>query len=616
MRLRVLRPVASAVSRQEKDRMISELRMALADGEQAREATTRSSAEREAFWEAKTREMREEMEVMRWASGEAVRKQRAAEERLRLECSAKVREAIEYGEAARRELASVLDEAAQRREAEGRCRDEAALEARRVAEQQAEALERRLEALKQAKAETEADAEMARAKARDLDQQLQNERWERDDSSRRNEARLAELEERLSRARMRADRADDEARSTRAAAAAKLQSAERDASAARREADEARCRMSEVEHRLDAVSAEWDAKVVELNKQLGNERKDAQRNIEKTAAELAQARTVCENLRSENVDLSARLEDAHAEIVAVKAALNQLRSAVAQAQDERVALEDRALVAARTKDARIAQLGRELHAAKMLAPPPPPLPPALPPLEPQPSLTDRVEAAIEGAGLLSSPVFSEDEGGASVLLSGLDPDQTVKDDSRQAVAAMRAELEAIKDDALRKADERDAELRAAKRETAKLRAAKKADSEDFVARIDRLERDLSAANRRLANLATERNQLMHISNALRAQIRRAERRDDRPLSSLRAQLRDRAQQTEVPPHRDSDESADEIPASYSDMNAPARAAPRGRRGLTVASHHANKLTTSKTAKRKIRNYNIVDDDEAAAGAFR
>lgn len=596
--------------------MISELRMALADGEQSREATTRSATEREAFWEAKTREMREEMEVMRWASSEAVRKQRAAEERLRLECSAKVREAIEYGEAARRELASVLDEAAQRREAEGRCRDEAALEARRAAEQQAEALERRLEALKQAKAEAEADAETARAKARDLDQQLQNERWEREDSSRRNEARLAELEERLSRARTRADRADDEARSVRAAAAAKLQNSEREASAARLEADEARCRISELEHRIDAVSAKWDDNVAEANKQLENERKAAQRNVEKAAFELAQAKTVCEKLRSENADLSAKLEDADAENVTVNAALNQAKSAVAQAQAERVALDDRALAAARAKDARIAQLGRELRAAKMLAPPPPPLPPALPPLEPQPSLTDRVEAAIEGAGLLSSPIFSEDEGGAAVLLRGLDPDQTDKEDSRQAVAAMRAELEAIKDDALRKADERDAELRAAKRETAKLRAAKKADSEDFVVRIDRLERDLSAANRRLANLATERNQLMHISNALRAQIRRAERRDDRPLSSLRTQLRDRAEQTDAPPRRGSDESADEIPTSYRDVNAPPAAAPRGRRGLTAASHHANKPTTSKIAKRKIRNYNILDDEEAAAGAAR
>ena len=82
------------------------------------------------------------------------------------------------------------------------------------------------------KAEADRVAEVASHRTRELEQQLQRERWERDDEQRRFTAREQELEERLGTLRAATERADAEARERIADLSAKLQQAESRGSAA------------------------------------------------------------------------------------------------------------------------------------------------------------------------------------------------------------------------------------------------------------------------------------------------------------------------------------------------------------------------------------------------
>lgn len=574
---------------EEKERALSSASIEAAESKRLVECGEKSALERESFWQAKLRQAREETDVMRWTNAEAMRKQREAEERLKAEWAAKLREAVEAGAAARHELASVLEEAARRRETETRCRDEAAAEARRAAESRAESLERRAESMRASKAEVEAALETSGARIRDLEQQLQRERWEREDEAKRSEAREIQVEERLARAKAAAAKAETEGRSASTGLLARVDTLTNELANCRQDAETGSARLAECERKAETQQRKHEElmarKEAECEARLKELRRHAEEERMRTQAEMEDAKTLFKE------SIAAQRAQADSERDGLRGLLSEARARY-EAREAQVA---ESLTA---KDREIEKLSQELLTR---------MPAARQSDDTKLSLTERVEAALNTQQQMpGSPLFSEDAGGAASLLAGLVEEPTgpppPSPPPNAIVAAMRAELEAIKNQAARTARERDEELR---RLDAHQRAERRAEARTMANRVDGLERDLSSAHKKLVALSKERSKLMEMSNALRAQLRSKQKAGEDNRAPIRTQLRDRAENTETAV---SSAIGTQTSTATTTRRRPL-SQPRGTNKESRRYSGVAKKSEGYAPPPRVRNYNIKDDED-------
>ncbi|KAH8047736.1 hypothetical protein JL720_16012 [Aureococcus anophagefferens] len=444
----------------DRDDRLEELRGEVADREKALEGGNESAAQREAYWQSKLGELRSEGDALRWEAKESARAAKEGEAALRLEYASKLRDAAEDAERSRRDLQQALEDGGRRRDAEV-----------------------------QLKGEAERAAEASASRCRELEQQLQRERWERDDDGRRSAAK--ELEERFEALRCGAARADADARdrlmelSARSekaeAAAARVAASDADGLAATkaletalaaRDAEASRVRDESVKH---AVALE--------QKKLGRAHQDLERRREaydnsldlaledaRSAARLEHEAVLRDHAR-ELEALRGRLEGAEARGAALAEDLDALTrrkrddDAAANLRFDEAAKDAAARYrdlerrhetdVARAKDeipedAQDAFLRSELELKAELSR-------ARTKQDVEDRARARVAAAIDAIGAApSSPLFSDDAGGASPFLQGLGSVESrfsgggggassaTEARQREIIATMRGDLEQIR----------------------------------------------------------------------------------------------------------------------------------------------------------------------------
>ncbi|KAK7250360.1 hypothetical protein SO694_0000753 [Aureococcus anophagefferens] len=599
----------------DRDDRLEELRGEVADREKALEGGNESAAQREAYWQSKLGELRSEGDALRWEAKESARAAKEGEAALRLEYASKLRDAAEDAERSRRDLQQALEDGGRRRDAEVQVQTEKHDSLVRAADQRADAAAKRCARALELKGEAERAAEASASRCRELEQQLQRERWERDDDGRRSAAREKELEERFEALRCGAARADADARDRLmelSARSEKAEAAARDASAARdadglaatkaletalaaRDAEASRVRDESVKH---AVALE-QKKLGRAHFEDLERRREAYDNSLDLALEDARSAARLEHeavLRDHARELEAlrgRLEGAEARGAALAEDLDALtrrkrdddaaanlrfdeaakdaaaryrdlerrhETDVARAKDEipedaqdaflrselelkaelsrartKQDVEDRARVAERdlalatsllkTRDAELEEAGRARHAGARRAGPRRRGPPAAGPrarrgrrrtVRRRRPAGARVAARStpSGAGAPSSPLFSDDAGGASPFLQGLGSVESrfsgggggassaTEARQREIIAAMRGDLEQIRTTRRARAL-RDEEVAVLKERERQNDAARKDAAIAVARRVESLERDIGKRDRDLKQVHGE-----------------------------------------------------------------------------------------------------------------
>ena len=730
----------------DRDDRLEELRGEVADREKALEGGNESAAQREAYWQSKLGELRSECDALRWEAKESARGAKEGEAALRLEYASKLRDAAEDAERSRRDLQQALEDGGRRRDAEVQVQTEKHDSLVRAADQRADAAAKRCARALELKGEAERAAEASASRCRELEQQLQRERWERDDDGRRSAAREKELEERFEALRCGAARADADARDRLmelSARSEKAEAAARDASAARdadglaatkaletalaaRDAEASRVRDESVKH---AVALE-QKKLGKAHFEDLERRREAYDNSLDLALEDARSAARLEHeavLRDHARELEAlrgRLEGADARGAALAEDLDALtrrkrdddaaanlrfdeaakdaaaryrdlerrhQTDVARAKDEipedaqdaflrselelkaelsrartKQDVEDRARVAERdlalatsllkTRDAELEEArgvldrerARHARALDVAAHPRPGRARVAGDDEPSggDDLQARVAAAIDAIGAApSSPLFSDDAGGASPFLQGLGSVESrfsgggggassaTEARQREIIAAMRGDLEQIRNDAARDARLRDEEVAVLKERERQNDAARKDAAVAVARRVESLERDIGKRDRDLKQVHGEKRALEEALAKLKAQLRAAAASprggisDDkarqlalavRKLTQRNAELQSelalakaRAEPARRPPAPDDDD--DDVAASASarelaslKAQLAARDAPRRPAAPKPRAKASQAKAASKLAKPKIRNYNDRD----------
>ena len=159
---------AAKASLRDKEVQLSEARMQLAEREGAYKEEQKRLGEQEAFWQAKLKDARDELDGARWSMEQEMRRARDEADAMRRDLQRQQRERDEDLDAQRREISGTFDEVMRQRDLEARSRDDALRAQLREAEARAPELARTVERLEKENRALDRAAEDAGAKLRDV----------------------------------------------------------------------------------------------------------------------------------------------------------------------------------------------------------------------------------------------------------------------------------------------------------------------------------------------------------------------------------------------------------------------------------------------------------------